>query len=329
MEIISKSSGRALCPTKNEAKVPRRKAKKMTRDDALAAVLAQNEGRHLGDLCGWSLSGTINQEEARRIADELGLGDDFQFPKLSPNSAYRRAVRKAVQSGARDEERYEAVKVEDTADKIVHSIVRKDVISKFSGTISLKDAGFQTEAQVAFNKRTQSLDMDKPHHIVEQVKYFYQELCVVFKPDDVRVAFQRAFNKWGGIRMLDSGGLWWVPAPYAERVRLWKEFMERTRNSTLILPVFDTQETVEGLRRMTEETIEGQLEKIKTQLLGFADREDTTRTSTLEARVQRFDELRDKAELYERLLGHNMASLKQQVAAAQRSLVESLRKIGA
>jgi hypothetical protein len=301
----------------------------MTKDEALASVLAQSEGQHLGDLCGWSLSGVIRQDEARMAADELGLYDDFGFPKLSPNSAYRRAVALAVKSGRRDEERYEAVKVEDNTDRIVHSIIRKDIVAKYNGSMSEKDAEFSTETQIGFDKKHYNLGSDKPHVIFDRVKANFEELCIVYKPDDIRTAFQRAFEKWGGIRMLDHGGLWWVPAPYADRVRLWKEFMEKTLNTTLILPVFDTSETIAGLRRITQESVDGQLHDLIEELQSFVTKGDGIRQSTLEKRVKKFDDIRDKADLYERLLGHRMTELKDSLKQAQQGLMQTIKMVGA
>lgn len=300
----------------------------MTKNEALAAILAQSEGRHLGDLCGWSLSGNIPQGEARALAEELGLKDDFDFPKMTPTSAYRRAVIKAVKSGRRDEERYEVVKVEDTAGKVAHSIVRKDVADAMNSdpSISTKDAEFQTEAQICFDKKTHCILSDKPHPVVARTHSFYEVLCVVYEADNIRIAFQRAFEKWSGVRMLDHGGLWWVPSTSANKVRQWKEFMARTRNTSIILPVFDTQETIEGLRKITEESVEGQLKQLMDDLEGLYDK-DSVRMSTLQSRVERFDEIRDKAELYERLLGHQLDSLKSRVKKAQRGLVDSLSVI--
>jgi hypothetical protein len=125
------------------------------------------------------------------------------------------------------------------------------------------------------------------------------------------------------VRLLDHGGLWWVPSPYAAKVRAWSEFMRATNNTALILPVFDTEETIESLRQVTMQSVDGQVADLMEQLTKLSEK-NNTRVSTLEKRVEMFDDLRDKAEMYEKLLGHQMDELKVKLTAAQTSLVESL-----
>ncbi len=295
----------------------------MTKTDVLG-ILKQNEGTHMGDLCGWSLNGTVDQIEAVSLASSLGLEKDLCFPDIGPNGAYRRAVNDAVRTGRRDEEKYEAVKVEDSERQIAHSIIRKNVVADML-QLAEKDAEFQTECQIIFSKDSRTLICSDPNHpIFLKVVEGYKTLTEVYTADDLRTAFQRAFAAWGGIRMLEHGGLWWIPSTAVEKVRAWKAFMEGTQNSALILPVFDTAETIESLKRVTQESVDGQLQELVNQLEGYAGRSNV-RHSTLEARVEEFDTLRDKAELYERLLGHNLTELKTKLDEAQKGLMETIR----
>jgi len=169
---------------------------------------------------------------------------------------------------------------------------------------------------------------DETHAISQQAKALYEELCVVFRTDDIRTAFQRAFKSWAGVPTLEKGGYWWIPATYAHKVRAWSGFMGALGNSTVVLPLFDTSETIASLQALTEQSVEVQLERLMEQLTRFSGK-DTTRMSTLEARVEKFDELRDRAELYERLLGHQLQGLRDQLDVAQAALVASLRELKA
>jgi hypothetical protein len=299
----------------------------MTKNDILS-ILNPVEGNHMGDLCGWSLSGTVNQVEAQILVESLDLDEDFDFPSVSPNAAYRRAVSEAVKSGRRDEEKFEAVKVEDSEHRIAHSIIRKEVVADMI-QITERDAEFRTECQIIFSKDDHSLVCSDPNHpIFTKVVDGYRELAVVYTINDLRTAFQRAFAAWGGVRMLDHGGLWWIPSTSVDKVRSWKTFLEKTSNSSLIIPIFDTVETIESLKRVTRESVDGQLQEIIAELQGYAERSNV-RASTLETRVAQFDELRDRAELYERLLGHNLSELKAKLDEAQRGLVEAIKTAAA
>jgi hypothetical protein len=304
----------------------------MTKNDVLSKLLQQQDGRHLGDLCGWSLSGTVRQEDAQKIADACDLADDFDFPRVTPNSAYRRAVRQAVRGGKGDERRYDVAKIEESPSKIVHAVVRKDIVVGAGTQLTARDAEFKTETKLGFDKDAyfasepaeKLFKTEDEHHPVSiAARRIYEDLCVVYRAEDIRIAFQRAFVTWGAVRLLDHGGLWWVPSPYAAKVRAWSEFMRATNNTALILPVFDTEETIESLRQVTMQSVDGQVADLMEQLTKLSEK-NNTRVSTLEKRVEMFDDLRDKAEMYEKLLGHQMDELKVKLTAAQTSLVESL-----
>ena len=306
--------------------------------------LEQQKGRHLGDLCGWSLGGVVPQQKAQALAVTHGIDNVLAFPRVGPASAYRRAVLKSVKSGKRDERIFDVVKVEETELKIVHAVVRKDIIAEAvrAGTIvsagkefvSGHDAAFSTEIKIGFDKELRDAggdpaDMlkleDKDHYISERVKALYSEMCVVYTADDIRTAFTRAFESWGGIRMLGHGGLWWVPTDIAEEVRAWAQFLSDLGFSPLVVPSFDTEETISSLRDAARESLEGQLEDIKNDLGSFVG-SSSTRLSTLESRVEKYDVIRAKAEMYERVLETELSELKVAANLAQAGLSAAITK---
>ena len=307
----------------------------MTKSDVIGSLLKQNEGKHLGDLCGWGLGGDYVQEEVRKLAEKHGIEGDLGLPNLSPASAYRRAVTDAVKSGRNDERKFAAVKLDDNELKIVHAIVERGIVQGAAGSLSAKDADFHTELRVGFDKEgykngedaEKLLRSENPtHRLSEVIKQRYTDLCVRYLPGDIRVAFQRAFEKWGSIRLLEHGGLWWVPSPSAEKVRKWKLFMEELGNTTIVIPVFDTEETIQSLREQSKSTLEGQLASMLDQLDGFTTK-DNTRLSTLEKRIEMFDSLRDKIELHARVLGMKQQELLDRLNVASTGLSKSLMSL--
>ena len=303
-------------------------------NDVLAKVLEQKAGRHLGDMCGWSLTGPYMQEEVLRLAEKHNLVGDLGLPKLSPASAYRRAVTNGVKGGRNDEKKFEASKVQDDEMSIVHSIVRRDIVDGES-ELSVKDAGFETECKVGFDKSgykdekpaEELIKFEHPNHpVAMRIKAEYESLCVRFIASDIRIAFQRAFESWGGIGMLKHGGLWWIPSPSAEKVRSWKEFMIDLNNSTVVLPLFDTEETINSLIAQSKETLESRLENMLDQLRSFA-KKGTVRLSTLESRIGKFDELRSNIELHAEVLGAKQQELLARLDEAQLGLAKALASI--
>jgi hypothetical protein len=303
----------------------------------LTGLLA-TQGRHLGDLVRWELHGIVRQDVATAAAARFGLLDDLDFPVVTPNSAYRHAVRQSVRGGKADERRYEVVKVEESPSKIVHAIVEKTVENKTTGsTMTNRDATFSTETRVGFDKDAYfaggvaetMLQVEHPDHpIVARIRALYGELCVTYKTEDIRVASQRAFTSWHATAFGSGGGLWWAPSTAAEKVRSWAEWMEELGHRAYVIPLFDTEETVRALQLNAYESVENQMNALLDQMAAFSHK-DNTRASTLERRVEEFDRLRDSAELYETLLGAQMSTIKERLVAAQKALVASISAMSA
>lgn len=304
----------------------------MIKETVLEKLLKQNEGRHLGDLCGWGIHGEHLQTEVKIISERLGISEDLGLPYVSASSAYRRAVNDAVKSGRSDERKLQAVKVEDTETKIVHAVVRSLLTEAPVPGLSSNDADFEQILKVGFDKDGYKNGRDPSvllqtenddHALSAKIRARYEELCVRYLPRDIRVAFQRAFEKWGAIRLLDHGGLWWVPAPYAEKVRAWKTFMGELNNTTVIIPVFDTEETINSLREQSRQTLEAQLSEMMGDLEKFS-KTDSTRVSTLEKRLEMFDSLRTKIELHAAVLGMKQQELLDRLNDAKDGLAAAI-----
>jgi len=305
-------------------------------------IIKPQEGKHLGDLCGWSLSGAHMQTEVRDLAKKHGLEDDLGLPFVSPSGAYRRAVKKAITNGRVDERTFDAIKIDESDAKIVHSIVRREITASGKLTtngsttqLSAKDAEFHTEAKTGFDKEKYKeghppenlLQLENPSHVISGlIAQYYDELCVRYISGDIRIAFQRAFAKWGAMPLLKHGGMWWVPQQNSEKVRAWQSFMIDLKCGPIVIPIFDTEETIRSLREQSKYTLEAELEKIIKQLEGFTTK-DNTRISTLDKRIEQFDTLRDKIDLHAAALGNKQKELIEKLDLAHKGLVSSLSAI--
>jgi len=326
------SGNSILYPTKESSEV----LSKMNDNKIMESLLAPKDGKHLGDLCGWSLHGQFDRDIVTKVADELGLADDFQFPNITPISAYRRAAVDSCKDAARNDERgWSAELVQNDESYIVHELVSKQI--KQGGISALTDmtAAFSAETSIRFDKtgyhRGQTIETlmeleHAAHPMAQRAAALYLQYLTTLKASDIRAGFQRAFAKWQGMRILDHGGLWLVPSPYAEKVRAWKDWLAKIGCTALIIPVFDTEETVESMQEMARASLEGQLTSIIGELEAFSHK-DNTRISTLESRLEAFDNLRSKTEMYERLLGMKMEQLKTRLGSAASSLKTSLSAI--
>lgn len=301
----------------------------------LDEALQQAEGRHLGDLCGWSIPGSRSKAEVDALATECGLADDFRFPKLTPNSCYRKAIQQVFNLGKKDHGKAMAVVVEDSAERIVHSIVTSRVVDDSTNdTVSAHDAAFRTEFKVGFDKvayregasAEACLVLEDPTNpLTVQLKDTYMELAEKYLSYDIRVAFQAAFRVWDACPVLPHGGLWYIPANRADKVRAWNRFMTGLGLVTAVIPCFDTAETIESLRQSTRNGLEAQLDDVLSLLDLYAQEGlGTVRTSTLEKRAEEFDELRSRAELYQAILGTTVDDLTAKITSAAQRLTSDI-----
>jgi hypothetical protein len=324
-------------------------------DKQVQKAINNQDGNHLGDLVGWSLRPRfgssadgieIGQVRAQEVIKNLGLAKDFQFPKLTPTSAYRRAVRKAM-STKKTKDNYVAVKLFDNEDAVGHAIVKGEIVQQAvaSGQIATQggeymakyDASFDTALKSRCFKPTRKLIKtgvitsgdpeellhfsDPDHAISKEITEWYRKLVVIYTADDIRQAFRRAFAKWNGMKVLRHGGLWWVPIKHHNKVNAWSKFVETIECDSIIVPTFETEETVDSLQRAAENSLANQLQTLREDLGKFAS---NTRTKTMEKRFDEFSSLRRRAELYKDVLGLEVQEITDSIKTAEQSLTKML-----
>lgn len=297
--------------------------------------IAPQEGKHLGDLVGWSLTGNVHKDKVEALIIKHGLENDIRLPKLTRNSAYRKAIQLCFNAGKKEERMAMAVLVEDNTTKIVHSLVSKNLVDDDDDdAVSTKDAKFSTEIKVGFSKIADQagataggclITEDDNHPAAVVLRQKYLELTEMYLPDGIRSGFQVAFRAWDACPVLPHGGLWYIPAKHAEKVRVWHEFLRDLGMTALIIPTFDTKETIDSLRESTRNGLESQLSEMLNLLEEYAAMGwDKCRSTTLEKRMEDFDELRNRAELYQAILGTTIDDLKDRVQAAADAVMVKL-----
>lgn len=310
---------------------------------AEGAINGQGAGKFIGHVVGANCVSGIAQAAARDAADRWGISDDLGWPRLKLNNYYRRAVMSAVSAGRRDERRYEAVKVEDSPARIVHAIVRRDLVPGLLGSgavvadpktgelrIASKDAQFNEEFKVQFDKLAYSKGGGRPedlvvyedraqhHPVAAAIGAAYSAEQGIFKADDIRKAFSRAFRKWDAVPLLDHAGMWFIPAPHEDAVRRWYGWMQEIGCFPIALRQRAGEDAMsdESIQKSATAGITNALANLERELDEFAAN-DSTRFATLEERVGRFAELRRQAALHDELLGIRRERLQTRLAEAQ------------
>ena len=104
------------------------------------------------------------------------------------------------------------------------------------------------------------------------------------------------------VTLREHGGVYWVPAPYAETVRKLQMAIERIGSSRVyVLPVHKSDDASRTLGDVAKSAVEQGLESLKAEVQNFLSA-PPERISTLVRRLDAFEALRSKASLYKQIL---------------------------
>lgn len=259
---------------------------------------------HLGDLVWWSLSDArVDRVTLQVIWGEANLPPDLLPEEPSVERAFKAAVKEA-QVGQHGRLIRLAV---DTPDEIVFGVVRED--RHCDGTLA-----YAQEARVTLDRHRDRLTTDAPgHDLVVDVRRRFEVLKSTHVADDVRRSIVRTLGSFAAVLLRPSGGIYWVPTPFAAQARRLQAAVDRVGSSTLsLLPVHRSPEAEATLGEVARASIEDELIALRTEIDGFVTL-PPERTSTLERRLEVFDALRGRARLYRDVLSVEVSSLDHQI----------------
>jgi len=282
----------------------------------------------IGCLVGWSLKDVhVPQNLATLFTKKHGLEEDFNFPKLTITSGYRRAIKSITSKGEHDTRALVAIRIRDDEDYVSHALVSPEVVNS-DGSFDA-EVNFDSQIKVGFNKKGLIFDeqfiTNKPDHpVVKEIKEVMKAKSAAFSANDIRSAFQRAFNRWNAVRVLPSGGLWWIPEKFSDKVEAWKLFLQDiSRSSTVItIPTFNNDDTVNSIQNAARNSLFSRLETIKHEIESFNDK---TRQSTVTKKIEALNELKKKATFYEEVLEMQKEFLSIKILEAEASVKQSLQ----
>jgi hypothetical protein len=298
--------------------------------------------KEIGSLVMWSLAGSHRQYAVQQAAAASGLTDRLQLPRILANNAYRRAVRTVASAGGTSvDDRGVVVKiVEDSPAQIVHQFLLGTVADTAASALTVRGAEFGHLCCIKFDKLRYAAG-EPPERLVEiedvppglgrdlaeavLAEYHRTAVDVHYTHGDLRGALTRALREhMAGIQVLDHGGLWFVPAAYAGTLASVQAFIQELEGCRLVaLPQYDRQAVLDEISARSKDALNGQLADLIGELERFSSSE-TSKLSTLEARVEAFDALRGRVDCYERLLGNTMTEMVEKLDAAQASLMATV-----
>jgi len=281
--------------------------------DKLITVLNRG-GQHLGDMIWWTLSDAkIDRSTLENIWAGAQLAPDYLPDPPTAEKALKAAVREAAVG---QPDRLIRLGKEDEAE-IVFAVVRET--KHTDGSIS-----YQQETRVILDRKVESVSSDVVgHDLAGVIATRFGELRSTHTADDVRRAMMKALDGCAAVTLRDHGGVYWVPAPYAETVRRLQGAIEKIGSSRVyLLPVHSSADANRTLGDAAKLAIEDELAALKAEVEGFVA-SPPDRPSTLVRRLDAFEGLQARANLYRDVLQVHVADLEATLTGLTAS-VESL-----
>ncbi len=257
-------------------------------------------GQHLGDLIWWTLAeARIDRSTLENLWAAAQLAMDHLPEPPTAEKALKAAVREAAVGQS---DRLIRLGKEDEAE-IVFAVVRET--KHADGSIT-----YQQETRVILDRRVESVSSDiAGHDLAGVIATRFGELRSTHTADDVRRAMMKVLDSCAAVTLRDHGGVYWVPAPYAETIRRLQGAIEKVGSSRVyLLPVHSSADANRTLGDAAKLAIEDELAALKAEVEGFVA-SPPDRPSTLVRRLDAFEELQARANLYREVLQVHVADL--------------------
>jgi len=268
---------------------------------------------HLGDMVWW----TIREARIARALlldtwKQEGLPEALLPEEPSPEKALGTAVREG-RVGRLD---YQILKSLETPERVSYAILRKQP----DGDGNL---GTVQEARLDLDRVAGKLQSGL-HPVAQAVMTAWNELCTTHTSDDLRGVLVKAVDAFQGVKLRPTGGIYWIPAVHAGKLRAVERAVKQisTGSQLTLIAVTRMNGNATNLAGAAQGALEGELAALKAEIEAWATA-PPSRISTLASRVEAFQALRDKADLYRGILSVEVSALD----AGLDTLTENVRRM--
>ena len=240
-------------------------------------------GPHLGDLVALRLwQATAPRSHLEVIAQRHGFPTELLPPGMGVEQAWQAAIRGTRVDG------YILRQIVKSDRAIVWGAVREDIDT------SQTDLDYALETRLALLRATEGIVYEKPTHpVCQAVSDRHTELLGSVTTDQIRRMVRALCKDRGGIAI---GSEFFVPGAHASLLRAMQKVVEELGGSQVwLLPIHDTGDSRQALERASQASLEDELTSLIEEIDGF---DVNTRIGTMETRLSKFTELRNKAALY-------------------------------
>ncbi len=275
--------------------------------------LAKAGGNQLGSLLWWSLNGNrIEHDKLADLAGRHGLDAKYLPSEIKPTQAFRRAWRHASTKLPKG---LMLRPIAESSDLVTVGLVRE------RANEAARDLEYDLLTRVTFDKVANRISYEAENQVTADIQRLYLH-HMAHTTEDIR-SILTAFLSEAGVSLRDSGGVNFIPASHQATLDALCSVVEAAgRNTTFLLPIVDTPEGKKTLRSVAKRTLDDEIQQLQQELGKFNP--EKVRQSTLERKLEGFEDLRARVSLFSRVLSFKADSLTKKISGIQATLRQQL-----
>ena len=271
------------------------------------------KGQQLGSLTWWSLSNNrMEYSKLEGLAEKYDLNKKYLPAQIRPAGAFRRAWRHSCSKLA---EGMMLRQITDSDTEIVIGLVKEKPDEK------AHDLDYMVEARIIFDKKSHMITSDYENgtsSMIRELYSYHQDLTT----SDIR-NMMISFLKESSIRIRESGGVYFVSQQYQKTLEALSNVVQSAGDNVVYtLPIFDTKSSKQTLRNIAKATLDDELRLLAADIGNF-DKEKM-RQSTIDRKLEAFENIRNRAKMFSRILSFKAKSFDEKITELQNSLRRDL-----
>lgn len=245
-------------------------------------------------LLGYAVYYTISDINVKH-ADFVKLLEQIGLPtSVAPAVQAKSATIKAIKSETKGRKGTFHRKAVDNDAKAGFAIVTSQTVDEEN-----VDVEFGTETKVILNKGDKTLEVSGPN--ADSIKAAYESFKETYTSDRFRnVVLRLIKDHCQGMNIREKGGVYFIPSAHNETFeKLQALFMRFPTCSLDVIPVIDTAQAKKSMWKALVGEVTEDLRKMQEDVQNL---EPDASSRSLQVRLERYEELKSKVELYEILL---------------------------
>lgn len=240
---------------------------------------------NLGEILFWSIVvGTpgVRRDELMTAMHSAGLDPDLVPDVVKPLTAANRAVTRACKDHGAT---YQVIT--DDAGRKIWAIVDPEI----NKGAQLGDSAGTLQNRVGYVKDQASLIVEEDTELGRQAVDLFRTWTEYLNGDDIRTLVHHYLSTWGAVRMIGSGGAYYIKPRLANEVAAFCQVINGLGDSEAFTVVLrEGQANQQAVGIAARQQIAGEVLRLKDEVAAW--KESPPRASTLERRIERYSHLK-------------------------------------